>query len=126
VEVSIQDAMVADGDASLLCVVLENLIANAWKYTRRTDVACIDVGSHPVDGKTAFFVRDNGAGFRMENADALFRPYGRLHSDTEFQGTGIGLATVHRIIDRHGGRIWATGRVNEGAVFWFTTEPDTA
>jgi DNA-binding response OmpR family regulator len=126
VEVSIQDAMVADGDASLLCVALENLIANAWKYTRRTDVACIDVGSHPVDGKTAFFVRDNGAGFRMEDADALFRPYGRLHSDTEFPGTGIGLATVHRIIDRHGGRIWATGRVNEGAVFWFTTEPDTA
>ncbi|GAA1039303.1 hypothetical protein GCM10009557_57590 [Virgisporangium ochraceum] len=117
VEVTVADGLRADADADLIRVVLENLIGNAWKYTRRTDAPRIDVGTE--DG--AFLVRDNGAGFPMDHAGNLFRPYGRLHEDHDFPGTGIGLSTVSRIIDRHGGRIWAEGEVGVGATFYFTT-----
>jgi two-component system, NtrC family, sensor kinase len=117
VAVSIQDDLTAEADPDLIRVVLENLIGNAWKYTRRTAAPRIDIGSTG----TEFFVRDNGAGFSMEHAEAMFRPYGRLHNDTDFPGTGIGLATVLRIIDRHGGRIRADGHVGAGATFYFTT-----
>jgi DNA-binding response OmpR family regulator len=117
VEVTVADGLCADADADLIRVVLENLLGNAWKYTRRTDAPRIEVGSDA----GAFLVRDNGAGFSMDHAENLFRPYGRLHEDHDFPGTGIGLSTVYRIIDRHGGRIWAEGEVGVGATFYFTT-----
>jgi two-component system, NtrC family, sensor kinase len=119
VDLTIAEGLRANADTDLLRVVLENLIGNAWKYTRRTGTPRIEVGS--TGG--AFFVRDNGAGFSMDHAETIFRPYGRLHDKTDFPGTGIGLATVFRIIGRHGGRIWADGHVGEGATFYFTTEP---
>jgi signal transduction histidine kinase len=119
VDVTIDADLVAHADPGLIRVVLENLIGNAWKYSSRTDAPRIEVRA----GADCFLVRDNGAGFSMEHADTIFDPYGRLHTDSEFPGTGIGLATVHRIIDRHGGRIWAEGAVGQGATFRFTTTP---
>jgi two-component system, NtrC family, sensor kinase len=125
VEVTVADGLVASADADLIRVVLDNLIGNAWKYTRHADTPRIEVGANRVDGDTAFFVRDNGAGFPMEHAEHLFRPYRRLHEAHDFPGTGIGLATVARVIDRHGGRIWAEGKIGAGATFHFTTAPPT-
>ncbi len=111
--------LVADGDAHLLRVVFDNLLGNAWKFTGKVADARIELGSLQEDHEIAYFVKDNGAGFDMAYMDKLFAPFQRLHSAADFPGTGIGLATVHRIIDRHGGRVWATGRVGEGAtVFW--------
>jgi signal transduction histidine kinase len=118
IEITVDQGLRADADADLMNVVLENLIGNAWKYTRRTDKPRIEVG-RATDG--AFYVRDNGAGFSMDHAGNLFRPYRRLHEDSDFPGTGVGLSTVFRIIDRHGGRIWAEGEVGAGATFHFTT-----
>jgi len=109
-----------NGDAKLLRVVLENLLGNAWKYTAHCDEAIIEFGLVDIDGKAACFVRDNGAGFDMAAADKLFMPFQRLHADSQYQGHGIGLATVERIIRRHGGRIWAEGEPEKGATFWFT------
>ena len=110
----------AHGDARLLQVVLENLLNNAWKYTSRQEQAEIEFGARQEDGRTIFFVHDNGAGFDMAYAGKLFGAFQRLHGMTEFPGTGIGLATVQRIIHRHGGRIWAEGVVDGGATFFFT------
>jgi light-regulated signal transduction histidine kinase (bacteriophytochrome) len=119
------DARVCDGltvraDPHLLRVMLENLLGNAWKFTGKQPAATIEVGQEERDGETAFFVRDNGAGFNMEYAKKLFTPFQRLHSETEFEGTGIGLATVQRVVTRHGGRIWAEGLTGQGATFFFT------
>jgi PAS domain S-box-containing protein len=108
------------GDANLLRVVLANLLGNAWKYTGKKERAVIEFGATEYEGRRAFFVRDNGAGFDMEQADKLFVAFQRLHSGKEFDGHGIGLATVQRIINRHGGRIWAEGEVGKGATFFFT------
>ena len=117
----IQDGLSAQGDARLLAVVFQNLLDNAWKFTSREPLARIDVGGTPgVDGNAVFFVRDNGAGFDMAFAPKLFGTFERLHSPEEFPGTGIGLATVKRIIERHGGRVWAESAPNEGASFFFT------
>ncbi len=110
----------AEADPVLLRVVLQNLIGNALKYSAGRDPAVIEVGATQVDGRTAWFVRDNGAGFDPQYAAKLFQPFGRLHSPREFEGTGIGLAAVHRILERHGGRIWADSRPGEGATFHFT------
>jgi light-regulated signal transduction histidine kinase (bacteriophytochrome) len=107
----------------LATVVLENLIGNAWKFTGKQDQPRIEVGRASAAGR-AFFVRDNGAGFDMAYADRLFGAFQRLHSEAEFEGTGIGLATVQRIIRRHSGRIWAEGEPGKGAMFHFTFEPD--
>jgi signal transduction histidine kinase len=107
----------ARADPNLLRVLMENLIGNAWKFTRRTETAVIEIGR---DDAGVYFVRDNGAGFPAEKAPQLFEPFQRLHSDADFPGTGIGLATVHRIVDRHGGRIWVDGDVGCGATFHFT------
>ena len=121
VEVVIPEKLTATGDAGLVSVVLENLLSNAWKYTGKTPKARIELGLKPgADGTTAFFVRDNGVGFELVKADKLFTPFGRLHTAAEFPGSGVGLATVQRIIHRHGGRIWATAEVGRGATFSFT------
>ena len=116
VEVEIQPDLTADADPHLITTVLDNLIDNAWKFTANRANAKISIGQR--DG--AFFVRDNGAGFDMTYADQLFGVFRRLHAHDEFPGTGIGLATVARIVHRHHGRVWAEGRVNEGATFYFT------
>jgi len=110
----------AVGDKRLLKVVIENLFSNAWKYTAREESAVIEFGSKETDGEEAFFVRDNGVGFSMDQAERIFLPFQRLHGEEEFPGYGIGLATVKRIIDRHGGRLWAEGEVGTGATFYFT------
>jgi signal transduction histidine kinase len=122
VEVTIWDGMEATGDARLLRAALENLIGNAWKFTSKVEAARIEVGVLRDGGKATFFVRDNGAGFDMAYASKLFAAFQRLHAASEFAGTGIGLATVQRIMHRHGGRVWADAKVGEGAVFYFTLE----
>lgn len=114
----------ARGDRTLIGEVLENLIGNAWKFTRRTADAKVEFGSAEKGGETVFFVRDNGAGFDMRYAGNLFRPFQRLHPSSDFPGTGIGLVTCRRIIERHGGRIWAEGEPGRGAVFYFTLPDD--
>jgi signal transduction histidine kinase len=116
----IQRALKAAGDKRLIKVVLENLLGNAWKYTQKNEEAVIEFGSTVVNGEKAFFVRDNGVGFPMAQAGRLFGAFQRLHSQEEFSGHGIGLATVQRIIDRHGGKVWAHGEVGKGATFYFT------
>jgi signal transduction histidine kinase len=120
VEVIVASDLMAYGDARLVQLVLQNLVGNAWKFTRRTEGARIEIGSAERAGHTAFFVRDNGAGFDMQHAGKLFAPFQRLHRSEEFPGIGIGLATVHRIITRHGGRVWAESAPGAGATFWFT------
>jgi len=119
-EYIITDGLTARGDQSLLEVVLENLIGNAWKYTGRTEKPVIEFGITELTGERAFFVRDNGAGFDMEAAEKLFLPFQRFHRDDEFVGTGIGLATVQKIMVRHCGKVWAEGERDTGATFYFT------
>ncbi len=121
VDVTIQPGMTAHGDRRLISDMLTNLIGNAWKFTSKTSDARIEIGQQEARGYMAtFFVRDNGAGFDMAYEQKLFKPFQRLHGASEFDGSGIGLATVQRIIERHGGRIWADARPNEGALFCFT------
>jgi len=122
VEVSVWDGMLAEADPHLLRVAFENLIGNAWKFTSKSAKPRIEIGALKDHGRTTYFVRDNGAGFEMAYADKLFGAFQRLHSATEYAGTGIGLATVQRIVHRHGGRIWAEAEIGKGAVFFFTLE----
>jgi signal transduction histidine kinase len=121
VDVSIADGLHVNADPALLTILLENLLGNAWKFTAKRAQAVIEVGRLPaVNGNgDAFYVRDNGAGFDMTYAGKLFGVFQRLHHASDFEGTGIGLATVHRIVARHGGRIWAEGAVEAGATFYF-------
>jgi signal transduction histidine kinase len=107
-------------DPLLICAVMENLLGNAWKYTGKEEAARIEFGVTEAQGKPAYFVRDNGVGFDMKQAHKLFDAFQRLHSRSEFEGTGIGLTTVQRIIQRHGGRVWAEGEEGRGATFFFT------
>ncbi len=117
---AIQSGVRGTGDARLLAVLLENLLGNAWKFTSKRTKAEIAFGSEERGGTTAYFVRDNGAGFDMTYANRLFGAFQRLHSATEFEGTGIGLATVQRVVNRHDGRVWAEGKLDSGASFYFT------
>lgn len=117
----IEEDLQVEGDPTLLRIVMENLLSNAWKYTAKTERAVIEFGSSSeLDRSDVFFVRDNGAGFDMRYADNLFTPFRRLHRQEDFAGHGVGLATVQRIIHRHGGRIWAHAESGKGATFSFT------
>lgn len=116
---TIEDGLSTQGDPGLLRVALENLLGNSWKFTNKHTAVSIEFGHTRHAGETVYFVRDDGAGFDMAYADKLFRPFQRLHSADEFEGTGIGLATVQRIVERHGGRVWGEGGVERGATFYF-------
>ncbi len=120
VSFEIMDGLSASGDRNLLQTVLENLLGNAWRFTSGKESALIEFGREDQDGRPVFYVRDNGAGFNMDYVKKLFGPFQRLHSVEDFPGTGVGLASVKRIIARHGGKVWAEGRVGEGATFYFT------
>jgi len=120
VRVTIQPDLHVHGDRGLMRIVLENLIGNAWKFTANAGAARIEIGTEQRDGKTVYYVRDNGAGFDMEYAHKLFAPFQRLHRSDEFEGTGIGLVTVKTIIQRHGGEIWIESAVNLGTAVFFT------
>ena len=122
----IEPRLTAQGDRRLLRIVFENLLQNAWKFTSKVEAARVEFGVESVERGGAFFVRDNGAGFDMAYASTLFAPFRRLHREDEFPGTGIGLATVHRVIDRHGGRVWAEAAEGKGATVFFTLPPARA
>jgi light-regulated signal transduction histidine kinase (bacteriophytochrome) len=112
--------MIVDADPGLIRILLENLLGNAWKFTAKTSEPRVEVGCARNENGLTYFVKDNGAGFNMAYAHQLFAPFRRLHKDADFPGTGIGLATVNRIVEQHGGRVWAEGAVGQGATIHFT------
>jgi len=120
VEFIVAPKLLVNGDRQLLQILMRNLLENAWKYTSKCPNARIEVGFVTENGKKAYFVKDNGAGFEMKYADRLFLPFQRLHSDQEYAGNGIGLAIVQRVVQRHGGEVWTKAKVGQGATFYFT------
>jgi signal transduction histidine kinase len=126
VEWSVQEGLMAQGDERLLSLAMQNLLGNAFKYTARKTPAQITVGARRAAGETIYYVRDNGAGFEMQYADKLFKPFHRLHGQDEFPGSGVGLATVSRIVERHSGRVWGEATPDKGATFFFTLHPGEA
>src|SRR5258706_11310086 len=120
VHLNFTEELTTRGDKRLLRIVLNNLLGNAWKFTSKRADGQITFGREQKNGETTYFIRDNGAGFDMAYVGKLFSAFQRLHTAGEFEGTGIGLATVQRIVYRHGGRVWAEGAVNKGATFYFT------
>jgi PAS domain S-box-containing protein len=120
IEFIIQPDCIADANTGLVRILIENLVRNAWKYTSKTNHAHIEFGKQNEDGKTTFFIKDNGVGFDMADIEIIFKPFKRLHTDKEFRGTGIGLTIVKSIVEVHGGRIWAKGEKDKGATFYFT------
>ncbi len=120
VNASIASGLIVEGDAHLLKVGLENLLSNAWKFTAKEQETRLEMAAESRNGEQVFWIRDNGAGFDMRYSDKLFGAFERLHKFDEFEGTGIGLATVKRIVERHGGRVWGEGRPGGGATFYFT------
>jgi two-component system, sensor histidine kinase and response regulator len=121
-DVKIDEGITVFADPKMMAVVLNNLIGNALKYSQKQSAPSVHIGSFESNGKKVIFVRDNGAGFDMQKADTLFRPFIRLHSNQEFQGTGVGLSTVKRVVERHGGAIWFESEPNKGATFYFTID----
>ncbi len=119
-EATVTEDLMADADGRLVRILLDNLVGNAWKFTADAAEPRVEISCEQRDDETVFFVRDNGAGFDMAHADRLFTPFQRLHSEREYGGTGIGLATARRIVERHGGRIWAESAPGAGATFYFT------
>jgi light-regulated signal transduction histidine kinase (bacteriophytochrome) len=119
-EWTIANDLQTEADPLLLKSVLENLLGNAWKYTSKEDLARIEIGFQNGNGTLTYYVKDNGVGFDMKNKERLFKPFQRLHLKADFPGTGIGLASVQRIINRHGGKIWAEATPGSGATFFFT------
>jgi light-regulated signal transduction histidine kinase (bacteriophytochrome) len=119
VDMTVQDGIIVQGDPYIMKIVIENLMGNAWKFTGNVRYPRIEFGTTVRDGNTACFIRDNGAGFDMAYVDKLFGAFQRLHTTDQFPGTGIGLATVRRIISRHGGQVWAEGEIGKGATFYF-------
>jgi signal transduction histidine kinase len=125
VRFAIQEDVWVTADRPLIRSVVQNLIENAWKFTSRRSEALIEFGTTPADGALiCCYVRDNGAGFDPAYVNKLFQPFQRLHTARDFPGTGIGLASVRRIVERHGGRVWAQGAIDEGATFYFTLAGD--
>jgi light-regulated signal transduction histidine kinase (bacteriophytochrome) len=122
IDVRVGELPECSADRSLLKQVWINLLSNAFKYTRKRDAAVVEIGATAQDGETVYFVRDNGSGFDMRYAGKLFGVFQRLHRAEEFEGTGVGLALVQRILHRHGGRVWAEAAVDRGATFYFTLE----
>lgn len=120
VSIKIQDGIVAQADRSLMIILLQNLLGNAWKYTAKSEPAQIEFLKENVDGREIFIIKDSGAGFNMAHVAILFEPFKRLHGESEFPGSGIGLATVKKIVERHEGEVWAEARVGEGSTFYFT------
>lgn len=116
----LQEDIRAEGDPALLEVVLENYFSNAWKYSSKKECREIEFGAHHENGEQVIFVKDNGAGFSMEYANKLFVLFQRLHDSSKFEGSGVGLASVSRIIQRHGGKVWAEGEEGKGACFFFS------
>jgi light-regulated signal transduction histidine kinase (bacteriophytochrome) len=123
VTIAIMPGLEVDADTRLIRIVLENLIGNAWKFSARKPSVRIEIGAAKANGQAAFFVKDNGAGFDMNYAQKLFGAFQRLHGINEFEGTGIGLATVQRIIHRHGGKVWAEGKVGKAQVLLCGVRP---
>ncbi len=123
IRVAVAPGVSALGDSALVRIVLQNLLDNAWKFTAKQPEARVEVGATTSGDTPVYFVRDNGAGFDMRYADKLFRPFQRLHSDTEFEGTGIGLASVAQIVQRHGGEVWAESEPGKGSTLYFTLQP---
>jgi light-regulated signal transduction histidine kinase (bacteriophytochrome) len=124
VEFRIKQGVIVIGDKKLIKVLLSNLIGNAWKYSAKRDEAVIEFGNTEINGKMVYFVRDNGIGFESEVAGNLFAPFKRLDNSDGFEGTGVGLATVQRIIQRHGGDVWGEGELDKGSTFYFTLGSD--
>ena len=120
INIKIEDLPPCQADATLLKQVFVNLLSNAVKFTRDCDVAEIEVGCQEVDGESVYYVKDNGIGFEMKYAHKLFGVFQRLHRAEDYEGTGVGLAIVHRIIQRHGGEIWAESEVDRGTIFYFS------
>jgi signal transduction histidine kinase len=126
IQFDIAPGLLATGDPVLVEILMDNLISNAWKYSQKVLNAKVEIGSQQQMGNTVFYIRDNGAGFDMKYANQLFKPFNRLHSAEEFDGTGIGLATVSRIIERHHGKIWVKSAPNKGTTFYFTLFPQSS
>jgi light-regulated signal transduction histidine kinase (bacteriophytochrome) len=124
VELIVKPDVVVSGDPVLLQSAISNLIENAWKFTAKHPRARIEFGEMEKNGIPVYFVRDDGAGFDMASSQKLFQAFQRLHSNSEFAGNGVGLATVARIVKRHGGRVWAEGAVERGATFYFSLSPE--
>ena len=123
VQFVIEDNITVKGDSRLLKILMENLLDNSWKFTSHKDKALINFGTKNDNGRLIYFIKDNGCGFNMDESEKIFKPFHRINSENEFPGSGIGLATVQRIVNKHGGDIWAEGNIENGSIFYFTLNP---